>query len=211
MRRIWGEALVILFCVLFFSSQNRSLSATIHSLEQTAHTSTAPLDIKKNALIQLGKLYQLIGDFEKAAYSLADAANIDGTQRDDYALLESAFCFTAIGDMDKASAYVRIILLHSTDQTLRARARYLAACIDAFYFGIVHDLILLSQEAAYEYIRPALYYTIWKISGDEQYKRILIRDYPLSAEAHIATEQHVSQILSPLWLLFPDWNGVSID
>jgi hypothetical protein len=58
-------------------------------------------------------------------------------------------------------------------------------------------------------LKPAVYYTLWKISGADTYRNRLLAEYPLSPEARVIEDgQTVTARPLALWVLFPGREGV---
>jgi hypothetical protein len=153
-----------------------------------------------------------LGDPEAAARTWTEAASIEPDPRDDRALLEGARCFAAIGELDAAGAAVQAVLGTSGDAALLREARYLAAQISAFRSGDVSALTALAENPEYGEYRAALYYTRWKISGDDRYKARLLAEHPESPEARIAGNKGGAVSAAPLalWFLFPGRENVTL-
>jgi hypothetical protein len=164
---------------------------------------------QRGLLEKLARLYQLSGNMEGAARAWTNAAFAEPGKRDDNALLEGAACLIALGEMDKADASVRTVLLTGRDQGALFKARYLGAQIEAFRSADTSALIALIDDPDYGELKPAVYYTLWKISGADTYRNRLVAEYPLSPEARILEEgQTVAARPLALWVLFPGREGI---
>ncbi|GHU25041.1 hypothetical protein FACS1894172_18190 [Spirochaetia bacterium] len=208
---------IIIFAVFFFMltlelfAQTTPLEATIRNLEQNARAPGLSVDVRRSAFVQLGQLYHLSGNLEKAAEAWTDAAFVDPEHWDLQALFERARCLTALGEMDHALESIRMLLEKTKDPALAVQARFLMARIESFHSGHASALILLLNDPAFSHYRPALYYTIWKISGDDQYKDTLVRRFPASPEARIVTESNTKADEGALWFLFPGLEGITME
>jgi hypothetical protein len=166
---------------------------------------------RRRAFEGLARLYHLSGNMEGAAKAWTDAAFAEQGYRDDGDLLEGAACFIALGEMERAEASVQTVLLTSRDERALFRARYLEAQLAAFRSADTSALIALIDNAGYGEWKPAIYYTLWKISGADTYKSRLLEEYPLSPEARILRgDDVVNAGVSALWLLFPGREGISL-
>jgi hypothetical protein len=185
-------------------AQSAFLADEINTSEKIIQTPQVSGADKHAAFLRLAKLLRLSGNMEKAAAAWADAAFAVPGKRDDDALLESAYCFIAIGDMEKAEASIRTVLLTGIDSAALFRARYLAAQLQAFMASETALLVNLAHDPDYERYKPAIYYTIWMVSHDERYKARLLLEYPASPEALIVKgEPSAVATDSAMWLLFP--------
>lgn len=193
------------------SSERTFLTEEIQSIEKSLKTSDLSGTDRYKMLIRQARLFQLAGNLEGAAQAWTDAAFAEQGKRDDAALLEGAFCFLAMGEMEKAEASVKTVSLTGKDSRLLGKARYLDAQIKAFHFGDVSSLIELITDADYEGYKSAMYYTIWKISGTDTYKTRLLSEYPLSPESRIVKGKGaVNAAPSALWILYPGLGMVEV-
>ncbi|MDR3304381.1 MAG: SPOR domain-containing protein [Treponema sp.] len=204
------SALLWAFCALSLqrvyaeTAGSAFLNDEIKQAEQIVQMPQASGADKHTALVKLARLFQLSGSIEKAAVAWTDAAFAEAGKRDDDALLESACCYIAIGEMEKADASIKTVLLTGRNSEAVFNARYLAAQLAAFKSGEITLLLNLTRDPEYAPCRPAMYYTLWKVSGDEQYRAKLLAEYPRSPEALIINDgQTTGALSSAMWLLFP--------
>ncbi|MDR0411696.1 MAG: SPOR domain-containing protein [Treponema sp.] len=194
----------ILCCTLMFFPALASfvypqnVESELERLERFVRTTGNDAE-KRSHLMRIAKLYRLSGDIEGAANAWQSAA-FAGKRNDD-CLMAAAFCFAAIGSFDKANANARMVLL-TGDACFSAKARFLMAEIEAFNRGDVAPIIALLSDPVYEAYKSVIYYTVWKISGDNVYKMRLLSEYPSSPEALACQDaRRVSIFPSPLWIL----------
>ncbi|GMO37529.1 MAG: hypothetical protein Ta2F_13780 [Termitinemataceae bacterium] len=164
---------------------------------------------KHDAYAKLGRLYHLEGNIEESAAAWEKAAFAVPEKRDDIALLENASCLMAMGEWEKAEASVKLVVLTSpADSRNFLRAKYLNAQIEAFKNGDITILDTFVDDPAYAPVRPALYYTLWKISNNNEYKAKLITEYPESPETRTlfvdsGAVETISAYPAAHWMLFP--------
>jgi tetratricopeptide (TPR) repeat protein len=170
-------------------------------------TPAADAGKKHDAYMQLARLLYLSGDIEKAAVAWENAAYANPEKRDDNALAESAACYVSIGDWDKADAIVKLLLLTSRDdKDISARAVYLHGQIEALHNGNMAVLGAIAENPDYILYRPAIYYTLWRAGGNNDYRTKLLTEFPDSPEAHSEADgghKLVSTLPTAYWLLFP--------
>jgi hypothetical protein len=194
------------------SSERTFLGEEIQNIEKSLKSSELSGAVRYQMLIRQAQLFQLAGNLERAAQAWTDAAFAEQGKRDDAALLEGACCFLAMGEMEKAEASVKTVSLTGKDNSLLCKARYLGAQIEAFHSGDISSLIELITDPDYEGYRPAIYYTLWKISDADRYKTRLLAEYPLSPESRIIKDgRSVMGAPSPMWLLFPGLSIISVE
>jgi hypothetical protein len=197
------------FCIL--SQAVSAQSGGLHLLSQNASLSSEQSLSQKEALVRRARLLQLTGDIEGSADSWMAVFSLEN---DNYAaLLEAAFCFFAIGDFEKAEGNLSLVLNGTKNEGLLRRASYLNAKVEAFRLESLNSLIELSRNPSYELFRPAIYYTLWKLSEIENYKTQLLEEYPLSPEALIVNDDRpsISPIPSAMWILFPGRLNINFD
>jgi hypothetical protein len=200
-------------CGLYAQHSDRILLVEeIRRLEETVKVSKLSIGERQEAFIRLAQIFQLTGNFGRAATAWNDAVLADPQNRHDSAVLEGAFCFVALGELDQAQAQVKS-LLQSSQVGTRLKARYLNAQIQAFRSGALEPLQALLDDPDYERFIPGIYYTLWKLSNTERYKTRLLSIYPQSPEARIlgaSGNELVSPLPLALWLLFPGREQVSL-
>jgi hypothetical protein len=193
------------------SSGVLSLSQAIGNSEDLAGKPGLSGTERRRAFEDLARLYHLSGNMEGAAKAWTDAAFAEPGYRDDGDLLEGAACFIALGELERAEASVQTVLLTSRDEKALLKARYLEAQLAAFRSADTSALIALIDNSGYGEWKPAIYYTLWKISGADTYKSRLLAEYPVSPEARILRgDDVVNAGVSALWLLFPGRGGISL-
>ena len=202
---VFCALLIAALCqAVYAENQNVFLAEEIKTAEKIIQTPQVSGADKHAGFLRLAKLLRLSGNIEKAAAAWTDAAFAEPGKRDDDALLEAAYCFIAIGEMEKAEASVKTVLLTGTNSAALFRARYLTAQLQAFRASETALLVNLAHDANYERYKPAIYYTIWTVSHDERYKAQLLLEYPSSPEALIVKgDPSAVATDSAMWLLFP--------
>ena len=172
-------------------------------------TSAADAGKKHDAYARLARLLYLSGETEKAAAAWENAAHAKPEKRDDAALAESAACYISIGDWDKADAIVKLLLLTARDdKSISARAVYLHGQIEALHNGNTAALGAIAGNPDYISYRPAIYYTLWRAGGSNDYRTKLLTEFPDSPEACSVADsgnrpKFVSALATAYWLLFP--------
>ncbi|MDR1362636.1 MAG: hypothetical protein LBJ35_01105 [Spirochaetaceae bacterium] len=177
---------------------------------ELAKLTTAAINAQErhDSYIQLARMLHLSGDIEGAAAAWENAVYANPELRDDTALVESAACYVSMGDWDKADSIVKLILLTVRDnKDISRRATHLNGQIEAFRHGDTTTLDTIANNDEYITFHPAAYYTLWQVSGNDEYKTKLLSKFPYSPEAYaIMTSKdalRVSALPSANWLLFP--------
>ena len=194
------SVLCLCFCFVTagFAQDAKPLSAKIADLEKTLARGPGPRE-KNRAFRELARLQELSGNMESAARCWNEAA-LSLPERDYDALLHRASCLAASGEFDGAADAARQALL-SSDTAIRTRSLYLAGQIEAFRTGNTAPLRSLLPEQAFAPFRPAIYYTIWKVSGEAAWRSKLLAEFPQSPEALALGNGALNSAPSALWLL----------
>jgi hypothetical protein len=206
--------LPVLFCVSaapLFGQNPVLLGTEIQNLERLLEAPGAGGAERHEALRRLARLQELSGNMERAAVFWALAAGGAGEGRDDEALLRGAFAFASMGEWEKAGEAVKTLLLSAADRETLLKARLLGAQIESFRSGNGSVLVSLLDNRDYEPLKPVIYYTLWKIQGDEAWKNRLLAECPRSPEGRIAAGDtaSVSALPRAMWILLPGRAGFS--
>jgi hypothetical protein len=173
-----------LFCAPDFLAAQGSFSTEIDAVRSSLEKLHTGAKEKHDNYARLGRLLQLSGDVSGAAEAWMSAAYAEGGTCDYAALLESAACYIAAGEWEKADANIKIVLLTARGaEQLVIRARYLAAQIEAFRNGNSVILHALAGDPDYKAAEPAIYLTLWKLEGKDEYMAKLLTEFPESPEA----------------------------
>jgi tetratricopeptide (TPR) repeat protein len=160
---------------------------------------------RRDAYTRLAMLLQLSFDVEGAAAAWENAAYAVPEKRDDAALARAAVCYVAMGNWEEARSIVKLLLLTVRNDTeVLKKTVYLNAQIEAFDSGGLDALYAIAVIPEYAEFRPAIYYTLWRVGGKNEYKAKLLDEFPDSPEACMSgASQFVSAPPSAYWLLFP--------
>jgi tetratricopeptide (TPR) repeat protein len=206
---------------LAFSQNYPSVTAEITALGKKASNAKLSEAERKDAMERMARLYELSGSMKEAAETWERSAILgpglaaaSGYQ----ALLQSARCYTAIGEFDKANAALKPVL--STQGQQSVKARLLSAWIESFKTGRIEALNALLPDPDFSAYKPGVYYAIWRISGNTGVKSAmmnrLLAEFPQSPEARIIRDDsRVNALPTALWILsvlnFPAVAGPSTD
>lgn len=215
-RVLWAEAREVGAPVP--SALPASLAAEISRLERLVSGGSAPLSSppreQYDAFLTLTRLHCLAGNPEAALACLERALKF--FPADGGLLFEQARLLISTGEFEKAAVCAAALLGKGGDAEYLRQGRLLFAQIEAFRSGNIRPLADLAAEGDFSAARGAgLYYTLWKISGDNAWKVRLAGEFPRSPEARIAAASGgaaataagsaaaVVPGAAPLWLLFP--------
>ncbi|MDR1444412.1 MAG: SPOR domain-containing protein [Treponema sp.] len=206
-RAVFSCAGLLGLCVFFLfpppAAAQNSLENELRNLARQITGSSG----RGEALARTAYLKELSGDIEGAAGAWEMAAQADPGSRD--CLLRGAACFIALGEWERADAAVKRVLAGGADQETRAHARFLAAQLEGLRSGGTNTsglAALLADETLGAY-KPRIYFTLWKLTGRENWRRALTEEFPRSPEAAAAGggsgKFPVSAASTAMWLLFP--------
>ncbi|MDR3324873.1 MAG: hypothetical protein LBS82_02635 [Spirochaetaceae bacterium] len=192
------------------------LRSEIETLKAALAKADAPEAERHDNCVRLGRLLRLSGDAEGAAAAWMEAAYAEKGKRDDDALLEGAACLMSIGEWDKADAGIKVALLTVRNRKdVVFKARYLAALLEAFRNGNERILVELAADDDFKSAAPAIFLTLWKLSGKDEYAAKLVKDYPESPEARAAAEKpgknRVVDAAALQWFLHPGRESIIFD
>jgi hypothetical protein len=166
---------------------------------------------RRGLLIRLAQIQELAGNIEAAAQNWTAAAAAEPGKQDNLSVIKGAYCLAAMGEWDRAEAAVNMVLRAGQAGPALLLARYAGAYIEAFSSGNVSPLRDLASDPGFAAMRPAVYYTLWKVTGADQWKDRLLAEFPRSPEGRIAADAGgiVSAAPAAMWLFFPGRGEIS--
>jgi tetratricopeptide (TPR) repeat protein len=228
-RPLGALCLALLLGAPVFSQSAQTGTGAPHPLDAEVRAIAQSLETNRNGrerrelYIKLAQLQRLSGNVDAAARSWREAARADPANRDNESLLESSLCYLALGEFDAASDVLREILAGVGANTPMARdAQYIGAQIELFRSGSPASLYALLARPEYAMYRPAIYYTFWRLFGDEAYRTQILTEFPGSPEARILESEaafatslagspgRVSAQARALWFFHPGRGNVVI-
>ena len=203
---VWCLVLLFYLCVNPLFAQNRQIAAEITVIEKKLSDSKLSAAERINTLETLARIYELSGNIEYAADTWEKAGKAVSGNAGHADLLQSARCFAAIGEFEKADAVLRPVLAASGNRSLHNKARLLSAQTDALKTGNTAVLSGLLTNPDFAAEKPVLYYSLWKLSSDPAVQTAmasrLLAEFPNSPEARIIRDDSaVKAVPAALWLL----------
>ena len=188
-----------------------SLGSEISRLEMLAQSSGSsaqgPSIERYRSFLNLVQLYRLSGNTDAALKCVEEALMV--FPGDGRLLNEQGRLLISVGEYERAVPVINTLLLFGHDHEFFLQGRYLGALLEAFGKGNVQPLAGLAEENTFSLYRGQIYYSLWILTGLPSWKTRLSAEYPLSPEAKIASGD-LSSAPTPLWLLFPGRNNVSL-
>jgi tetratricopeptide (TPR) repeat protein len=188
---------------VIYAQSSISIITEIQNIEGAVNRQDIKPSERQTSLIRLARLRQLSGDLEGAAKNWLEAAVAIPNLIDDNALLSCAYCLAAMGEWDRASAALNPLLGKNP------RARFLQTSINAWVTGDISVLTALISIPEYSQMKSEIYFILWKTSNSENWRQLLLTEYPQSPEARIAASEQTSIISikpSPFWLFMNNRN-----
>jgi hypothetical protein len=206
-----GRFALALCCALFLGllpvAAQTGLETELRTLEERTRVPGAAG--RRENLVQLACLRELSGDIEGAAAAWELAALAAPGGRDTQALLRGTACFMTLGEWERADAALMGILLDSRAGEERFQASFLKAVLEGLRSGgtNVSTLVSLLEDPAYNQWRPRICFSLWKLTGRENWRGKLAEEFPRSPEGRIALSGGPAGVAvtadpSPMWLLF---------
>jgi hypothetical protein len=206
-----GRFALALCCALFLGllpvAAQTGLETELRTLEERVRL--PGVAGRRENLVRLACLRELAGDIEGAAAAWELAALAAPGGRDTQALLRGAACFMTLGEWERADAALMGILLDSRAGEERFQASFLKAVLEGLRSGgtNVAALVSLLENPAYSQWRPRICFSLWKLTGRENWRGKLGEEFPQSPEGRIALSGGPAGVAvtadpSPMWLLF---------
>jgi tetratricopeptide (TPR) repeat protein len=200
----------MVFCAAANADDAGQLKEALRTVRLALASRNASAEQRHDNYARLARLLRLQGDVEGSAAAWQNAASALPNRRDNAALLESAACYMAMGEWEKAGDNITLALkaVHKHDnRALYLRARYLEAQLEAFSSGKCSLLLGLVKDVDFRAALPAIYFTLWRISKDGHYRAMLIDKFPESPEGRAVVGDEVRSADCSAWFLFPGRDG----
>jgi cell division septation protein DedD len=229
---VFFTTMFLIFVSLANAQNPGQLGTEIQKLEQSLSAGISSVE-RHNILVRLANLRQLSGNIAAAAANWLEAVALNPDN--DIALINGAYCLTAIGEWERAALVLRPLLASGKRNPSVLQARYLEACLRAWSSsgngGTIgasdaSALAALAGNPEFISLRPLIYYTLWRtVSGNsdirgagnaEQWKSRLLAEFPKSPEARVVNTEStqasfsISAVQSPLWLFLPGTTGSAL-
>ena len=171
---------------------------------------------KRAAYIFLASLQEQMALYEDAQKSYAQAAGIaagdaEGMPKktNEQLVLDAVRCALSSGDYNTADSYLNSAVRNSKNQTVQAYIKlytqWSALCRADDIDGIQEPVVMLqayTKVESMEIVKPAIYLTLWYVTGEQSYSQKIVNKYPKSIEASIVKGD--AQLMpTPFWFFVP--------
>ena len=177
---------------------------------------------KKAALAFLASLQEQLGLYSDACSSYAKAAAISAGDADgmpkwtsEQLILFAVRSALSAGDYEAADNYLASSVKDSKDENISSYVRlykqWSLLCRAQSVEDTIEPVAILqayTNLASMLDVRPAIYLTLWYVSGKEEWGSKLKSEFPLSPEAYIV-KGNVNLLPAPFWYFVPK-NGVQM-
>ncbi|MCR5189548.1 MAG: SPOR domain-containing protein [Treponema sp.] len=171
---------------------------------------------KRATYIFIASLEEQMALYDQAQKSYAQAASIaagdaEGMPKksNEEIVLDAVRCALSSGDYMTADSYLNSAVRNTKDEKIQAYIKlytqWSALCRAESVDDIQEPLVMLQAYVkleSMESLRPAIYLTLWYLTGDKSYSNLISSKYPKSPEAAIV-KGDVQLLPTPFWFFVP--------
>lgn len=197
------------------SAKKATVEKSIEFIEESLRKVTAAAD-KRALYIFLGSLYEQLARYDSARESYAAAAGIAAgdvenmpKKSNEQLVLDAVRCALSLGDGALADSYLNSAVRNSDDKEIQAYiklySQWSSLCKADKPSEVDETVVLLkayAQMPSLETVRPAVFLTLWYLTGEEEYSAKLKKQFPSSMEAAIVSGK-VQLMPAPFWFFVP--------
>ncbi|QTQ15790.1 SPOR domain-containing protein [Treponema parvum] len=197
------------------SAKKATVEKSVEFIEESLRKVTAAAD-KRALYIFLGSLYEQLARYDSARESYAAAAGIAAgdvenmpKKSNEQLVLDAVRCALSLGDGALADSYLNSAVRNSDDKEIQAYiklySQWSSLCKADKPSDVDETVVLLkayAQMPSMETVRPAVFLTLWYLTGEEEYSAKLKKDFPSSMEAAIVSGK-VQLMPAPFWFFVP--------
>lgn len=192
-----------------------SLEESLSYLKDQVAKMNLPAE-KRATYVFIATLEEQIALYDQAQKSYAQAASIaagdaEGMPKksNEEIVLDAIRCALSSGDYMTADSYLNSAVRNTRNQKIQAYIKlytqWSALCRAEKVDDIQEPLVMLQAYLkldSMECLRPAIYLTLWYLTGDKSYSQQLASKYPKSPEAAIV-KGDVQLLPTPFWFFVP--------
>jgi len=197
------------------ASKKETVEESVSYLKNQVTKMSSPSE-KRAVYVFLASLMEQMSNFEGAQKYYAQAASIaagdaDGMPKktNEQIVLDAVRCALSSGDYATADSYLNSSVRNSKNENIQAYIKlytqWSALCKADDVSGIQEPLVMLqayTKVASMEVVKPAIYLTLWYITGDKSYANQITSKYPKSIEASVV-KGDVQLLPTPFWFFVP--------
>lgn len=171
---------------------------------------------KRSALCFLGELQEQLGVYSEASLSYVKAAGIAAGDAagvpkvsTEQLVLNAVRCCLNSGDAENAESYLNSAVRSSKNEEVQAYVKlysvWTSLCKASSFEDTLDSIQLLKAYSAMdsmELVKPSVLYTLWYLSGEDEYAITLKKKYPASVECALLKGEAVVASV-PFWYFVP--------
>lgn len=171
---------------------------------------------KRSALIYLASIQEQLAFYNEAQKSYAAAAGISAPdaegmpkKNNQQLVLDAVRCSLCAGDWQTADSYLNSSVRNSKNETIQAYiklySQWSALSRAESSADLQEPLLMLqtySKLDSMKSVRPAIYLTLWYVTGDNAYGKEITTQFPASVEAAIVNGD-IQLLPTPFWFFVP--------
>lgn len=197
------------------AAKKESVEESVSYLKNQISKITVPAE-KRAAYVFLASLQEQMSQYNDAQKTYAQAASIGAgdaegmpKKTNEQIVLDAVRCALSSGDYATADSYLNSAVRNSKDENVQAYIKlytqWSALCKADTVADIQEPIVMLqayTKVASMEIVKPAIYLTLWYITGDKSYSTQITSKYPKSIEASVVKGD--AQLLpTPFWFFVP--------
>lgn len=197
------------------AAKKDSLEESLSYLKDQVAKMNLPAE-KRATYVFIATLEEQMALYDQAQKSYAQAASIaagdaEGMPKksNEEIVLDAIRCALSSGDYMTADSYLNSAVRNTRNQKIQAYIKlytqWSALCRAEKVDDIQEPLVMLQAYLkldSMECLRPAIYLTLWYLTGDKSYSQQLASKYPKSPEAAIV-KGDVQLLPTPFWFFVP--------
>lgn len=197
------------------SAKKENITESAEYLKTQITKMTVPAE-KRAAYIFLASLQEQSALYNEAQKSYATAAGIaagdaEGMPKksNEQLVLDAVRCALSSGDFTTADSYLNSAVRNSKNETIQSYiklySQWSALCKAETVDDLQEPIVLLQAYAkvdSMKSVHPAIFLTLWYVTGDKTYSNQITKNFPNSIEAAIVKGD--AQLLpTPFWFFVP--------
>lgn len=197
------------------ASKKETVEESVKYLKTQVSKITVPAE-KRAVYVFLASLQEQLANFEEAQKNYAQAASIaagdaEGMPKktNEQIVLDAVRCALSSGDYATADSYLNSAVRNSKNENVQAYIKlytqWSALCKADTVADIQEPIVMLqayTKVDSMEVVKPAIYLTLWYITGDKNYSNQIISKYPKSIESSVV-KGDVQLLPTPFWFFVP--------
>lgn len=197
------------------AAKKETVDESVTYLKTQISKMTVPAE-KRAAYVFLASLQEQMALYSDAQKSYATAAGIaagdaEGMPKksNEQLVLDAVRCALSCGDFATADSYLNSAVRNSKNDTIQSYiklyAQWSALCRAETVADLQEPIVLLQAYAkvdSMKVVHPAVYLTLWYVTGEKSYSQEITKKFPKSIEASIVKGD--AQLLpTPFWFFVP--------